>query len=172
VEVIMSCPKLHSSGILAGIILSCAILGTSASAQSPGVRGRPTREEIALKAKGMRLDESRAATATKGGKTARFTPAVLDVKDENALASGTAVGQLNTEIETVSLRPGVYDLFAVKIDGKWKAYAAAKNSTEVVEAASAEVDRRGGGNGRPELKLGSLTIIIDMMFFKLAYTWN
>ena len=168
----MSYASLHSSCILVGILLSCATLGTQASAQKPGVRGTPTREEIALKTKGMRLDDARAATAAKDGKTARFTPAVLDVKDENALASGTVVGRVNTEIETVSLRPGAYDLFVVKIDGKWKAYAASENGTEVVEAASAEVDRRGGGNGRPQLKLGSLTIIIDMMFYKLSYTWN
>jgi hypothetical protein len=166
----MSYAKLHPSCILVGLVLSCVILGTPASAQNPG--GKPTREEIALKAKGMRLDEARAVTATKDGKIARFTPAVLDVKDENALASGTAVGQLNTEIETVSLRPGVYDLFAVKIDGKWKAYAASENGTAVVEAVSAEVDRRGGGNGRPQLKLGSLTVTLDLYWLKISYTWN
>jgi hypothetical protein len=166
-EVSMSYEKLHSSSILVGIVLSCVIL---ASAQNPG--GKPAREEIALKAKGMRLDEARAATATKDGKIARFTPAALEVKDENALASGTAVGRLTTEFGTVSLQPGAYDLFVAKIDGKWKAYAASENGTEVVEAASAEVDRRGGGNGRAELKLGSHTVTLDLMFFKISCTWD
>jgi hypothetical protein len=169
----MSYAKLHPSWRLVGIILSCAIVGTPASAQSAGKRERPTREEIAVKAKGMRLDQARAAMVTKDGKTARFIPAALDVKDENALASGTAIGQLNTEIGTVSLQPGLYDLFAIKIDGQWRAYAAAANSTEVVESTSAEVDRRVGGIGKPEIKLGSITISFQLLGFpKISYTWN
>lgn len=120
----------------------------------------------------MRLDEARAVIATKDNKIARFSPAALDAKDENALASGMAVGQLSTEFGTGSLQPGVYDLFVAKIDGKWKAYAASQNGTEVVEAASAEVDRRGGGNGRAELKLGSHTVTLDLLFFKISCTWD
>jgi hypothetical protein len=169
-EVSMRYAKLHPSCILVGLVLSGVILGTPASAQNPG--GKPTREEIALKATGIRLDEARAVTATKDGKIARFTPAALEVKDENTLASGTAVGQLNTEFGTASLQPGVYDLFVAKIDGKWRAYAASQNGTEVVEAVSAEVDRRGGGSGRPEIKLGSITITLTWFGTKISYTWN
>ena len=167
----MSHAKLHSGGILVGIVFSCVMLGP-ASAQKPDGKGKPTKEEIALKAKGMRLDEGRAATVTKEGKKAKFIPAALEAKDENALASGTAVGQLNTDLSLASLPPGIYDVFVVKVDGKWKGFAAAENGTEVVEAAAAEVDHHAGGNGRPELKLGSLTITLDLFVVRISYTWN
>jgi hypothetical protein len=86
----------------------------------------------------MKLDKARVTTVKHEGKQIKMTPADLTGHSfEELRLKGLPIGRLETEIagDETGLPPGKYNLFAVEVNGQWRAYAEAGG--RVVKAAKA-----------------------------------
>jgi hypothetical protein len=149
----------HRAGMVA---LMFALVTTVFAAPAVGQGGQDARAlEIAtkVKAKGVKLKEKEAKTATIKGKKFTLIPADLSgVKTREDLKSGVFLGELDTEASTaegVSLPPGKYELYAVLVQDKWEAYAIVKGGKAVKPAKSVEERPTPPPNKEPTFNEGS-----------------
>lgn len=131
----------------------------------------PTGKEIKEKAKAATLDTAKVGSGSKGGKTAKFTPANLHhLKRVEDFEEGQFIGVLDTEIEgdRAKLPAGTYNMFIAKVDNDWKVYA--ESGGEVVaEAATVTERRERPPDDRPQFREGSFCFWVWLIFF--GFEW-
>lgn len=126
----------------------------------------PTALDIGNKAKAAKLDTANAATATKGGKKIKLTPAHLDnLKSIADLEQGQPIGVLETEVagDKANLPPGTYNMFIAKVDNKWHVYAES-NGKIVAEAASVVERKDKPKDTKPQYSEGSFCWWVWLIF--------
>jgi len=86
-------------------------------------------QEVAARARQIRLDDQRTGRAEMAGKASRFIPARLDhLHEVEDLEKGEVIGILDTELagDETDLPPGRYSVYLRKgDDGSWEAVAEA-----------------------------------------------
>ena len=107
---------------LAFVLLACSTAAPAFAAREKP----PTGKEIAEAAARTRFDKERSAKAEKGGKAIVITPAApSEVRAEADLENGAVIGHIDTAFpgDETKLPPGRYNLFLVKVGGRWRVYA-------------------------------------------------
>jgi hypothetical protein len=111
--------------LLAAATLAVPFVTVSAQVQQGG--SPPTAAAISAKARGARLDQGKARSASINGKKFNITPADLStITSLDQLRAGVFLGVLDNEAgasEDVSLPPGRVNLYLSQSGGTWEAYA-------------------------------------------------
>ena len=133
----------------AGFVLFVAVGFVASLAYAPP----PDQGDVAKKVKAAKLDESKAGSAEKNGKKAKFTPAAAEPSEAD-LAKGAVIGKLSTELPAseIGLDPGDYHVYVMKEGDTWKSFAVAADGT-MIEAKGTKVEKAARRHEKSELKL-------------------
>lgn len=104
---------------------------------------KPKGEEIAEKARKIKLDKEKSVQGQKQGKNVKFTQTELPPPTSmEELEEGQIIGVLENEIEgdETDLPVGKHNLFLCNVNGNWKVYAES-NGKVTAEAARVKVER-------------------------------
>ncbi len=113
---------------------------------------KPEGEEIAQKAKKIKLDKNKFVHGKKKGKSVKFTgtefPPLSSLEE---LEEGQVIGVLENEVEgdETDLPVGKHNLFLCNVNGNWKVYAES-NGKITAEAARVKVERHYWGERKVE----------------------
>ena len=141
------------------------------SAQPQG--GTPNGATIAAAARGARLNQTHARSASIDGKRFDITPADLSgVTTLEQLRAGVFLGVLDNEAgaaEDVSLPAGRFNLYLTQVGGAWAAYA---ESGGKVYPAKRAIEKPNGPPGQqPTFRRGSGCWWLWLIFTGIEVCW-
>jgi hypothetical protein len=134
---------------------------------------QPSGATIAAAARGARLDQARARSASIDGKRFDITPADMSgVTSLEHLRSGVFLGVLDNQAgtaEDVSLPPGRFNLYLSHKGGGWAAYAESGGS---VYPAKRTIEKPNGPPGhQPTFSRGSGCWWLWLIFTGIEVCW-
>jgi len=113
---------------------------------------KPKGEEIAQKAKNIKLDKEKSVQGKKHGKNVKFTQSELPpLNSMEELEEGQIIGVVENEIEgnETGLPIGKHNLFLCNVNGNWKVYAESGGKI-TAEAVRVKVERHHWGECKAE----------------------
>lgn len=135
-------------------------------------KDKPGGSEIARKAKHVKLDHPREASAQKDGKRVTLIPARLEGVSEEELENGQVIAVLETELdeEDAGLPPGRYNQFLARVGGEWQVLAES-GGTVVAEGRDVRFEKMPPGRtpDRPRVELGSIWIWVCICLDDLCW---